>query len=213
MADSDAIIPFKREKKYIDFEPTYMTVYKTNPNDPDDKEKYHVRQYGGSDQEDHESFLDAFDEFKDTMEMKGYWDNTVHHNTPVPILFDKTLLMLKDTAKADWHDALDECSPHGTTWNDWKRIVPYYILHKVLPPNAYKKQVRYMEQQNMPQDMTFKDYTKWLAHANHLLKYMLDQELVEEVSDGAYKAIKHVWEHGSLNKSRLKNIYMTRCPR
>jgi len=121
--------------------------------------------------------------------------------------------VLKDAAKTDWFDALEECEPHGTTWKDWKTILSYYIVKKILPENAYRKQVRYMEQRFMPAGMSFKDYTKRLSHSNLYLPFMLMRDMMEEVSDGEYKALKQLWVYGLLRKNKQKEIYLTKTPK
>jgi len=160
MRDSDAVIPFKRDKKYEEHKPPTVKMKYTDPNDPDEKIEFYIKTYSATENEDAEAFLDMFMDFRENMETKNMWDDNATQTTDASRLFLHFKIVLRGTAKNDWLDVLNENQPHGETWKDWKTLVPKFILKKVLPQNAYAKQKRYIEERSMPAEMDVQTYSK-----------------------------------------------------
>jgi hypothetical protein len=215
MSEADAVIPYRRDERYVlknENRQMVAIVFFPNQADTTDKIKINVPVYGGTADEDPEAFFEMFTEFERATKAKKIWDDDRTQNTDSSELFLRFGVQLSGTAKADWEDIRKKYP--GEAWKDWKAAVAEFILEKVVAKkDAYERQVEYMENRSMPAGMGFTTWWKRFLTANRYLPYLLTRQKMEEVSDGKEKELKSQWKYGSFGDARQKDILLRHVPR
>ena len=208
----NAVMPYERDDKCKNHKTVTTKVY---INITEDKEcKVVLNVYGGSEEEDCERFFEMFERFQKEMKKFGKWDDNATQSTDASVLFDAFDECLSGTAQTDWYEILEGPVSNSQTWKDFKNNVTKYIMRKVLPPNnPYQTQRNYMEQRVMPEGMPFTVWWKRVQTLSQYLQYMMDRDLMEEISAGKEKELKKLWHYGAFNAFELKNILINKVPR
>lgn len=213
MSDAEAVVPFIREERFANHERRGVSfVHFPNAGDHDEKVKFMVPIYSGTDEEDAEAFFETFMTFQKAMKAKQLWNDAMVWNTHVPQLFTNFDLCLDGIAKLEWSLVL-ATQEEAIQWKDFKHLVSRFITEKVLGVDAYERQVTYMENRKMPVGMQVEAYYKRLQTMDFYLPYMLTSEKITELSDGAADSMTQVWSYGQLRQTRIKEIFLQCVPK
>ena len=163
------------------------------------KSRYTVdlKTYGQSTKEDREHFFEAFDRLQKALVPE--WKQAQRSmTTDCPVLFDAIDEMLIGTASQNWHDVLD--GETDTTWQTFKGKVAMFICQKVLPQDAYNRQVSYMAERSKPMSLTAQEWWDLFQTVNRYLPFMIPNttKLKEEVQGVTFP---DWWVKGSLTEA------------
>ncbi len=169
-----------------------------------------LRCYGHSSEEDIEHFFEAFERFRKQLETE--WQESSQAKTrDARILFDAFDAMLIGTASAEWHDTLgDEL---GRTWEHFKTNVSKFICTKILPDDAYKIQVRHMQERKKPASTALTS-VQWWSRIQTINRYLVFffpslEALQEHFPAADFRAW---WKSGPLSTAELRRIITNRVP-
>lgn len=209
--DADAVIPYKREEKFVRYEPKTTKVFVTLQ---DGRErKITLKVYKGSAEEDIEHFFEAFEEFQKEMKRVGLWNDKFDINQEVPELFQHFDAIMQGTAQTDWYEIIGGTTSARVTWRDFKRLVAAYMMKKILKREPWQQQTSYMEQRMKPEGMSLKTWWKRFQSLNRYLRYMMDRKGMEEISGGKVTDFASLWNYGSFNEFQMKHILVNKVPR
>lgn len=209
--DSDAVIAYKRDLRFVQYEPKTTKVYATLS---DGRErKITLKVYKGSAEEDIEHFFEAFEEFQKEMKRVGLWNDRFDINQDVSELFRHFDAILQGTAQTDWYEILGGTTTVRTSWRDFKRLVAAFIMKKILKREPWQKQTSYMEQRMKPDGMPLKIWWKRFQTLNRYLRYMMDRVGMEDISGGQVTDFGNLWNYGSFNEFQMKHILVNKVPR
>jgi len=226
----DCVIPYKRKTVCADFKPEETkfsyeqeveSTKETTHTDEAGKEtktketitelkvkKVTLKTYGQSDKEDCEHFFEALEKLK--RELKKVWEETSKaKDRDAEILFDAFDQMLVGTASSEWHDVL--ATETKRDWEAFKGLVAKYITTKILPEDAYNRQVTYMQERRKPYDLSVKDWWLRMQTIDRYLPYFMpSKEALQLWVPSA--DFKDWWNKGSLADQEKKRIVMTKVP-
>jgi hypothetical protein len=167
--------------------------------------------YGGTSNEDAETFFQAFERLP--TELGTVWQAAAAaKNKDATILFNAMGKMLTETANTDWHGVLaDTTTVPDKTWESFKKAVAHFVMTKVLDSDSYDKERTYLMERHKPKRMTARQWWLRLQQLNHYLVYMFKtlDDLKVEV-DGAQW--NHWWQSGELSAAELKRIIIHKAP-
>ena len=168
-----------------------------------------LKMYERTTKEDSEHFFECFEKLQ--KELAPIWDQAKRAmRNDATVLFDGFEHMLTGTANSQWHDVLTDYP--GRTWEDFKKAVATYICTKVLPDDAYDRQVSHMTERMKPKGLTAKDWWLRMQTMNRYLPYFFPSmdKLKEEVPNATFP---DWWIEGNLSGATLKRIVMHKIPR
>ena len=170
--------------------------------------KVTLRTYGQSDQEDCEHFFEALEKLK--RELRKVWEEASKaKDRDAQTLFDALDQMLIGTASSEWHDVL--ATEAKRDWEAFKVLVAKYITTKILPEDAYNRQVTYMQERKKPQSLQVKDWWLRMQTMDRYLPYFMpDKETLQLWVPNADFTMW--WKKGSLAEQEKKRIVMTKVP-
>lgn len=232
--DSDAPIPYIREKRYIDFKAdtvefkythstkTTKDVERTdidkdgNVSTSTSKEtvsenkvlKATLKTYGKSEREDIEHFFEAFEKMQKSID--DVWKAASANKTnDASVLFNAMETMLTGTANTDWHDVMTGVT--GRNWETYKVTTAKYICEKVLPDDAYMEQTRYMQERNLPRGMSVATWWDRFQTLNRYILYAVKDisELKEIMPDATWP---DWWAKGGITPAEQRRILTTKVP-
>ena len=128
--------------------------------------KVTLKTYGRSQQEDREHFFEAFERLQRALEIQ--WKAISSNKTNgAQVLFDAFDTMLTGEASIEWNDVLS--TSDDRTWESFKLLVSEFITRKILPDDAYKRQVEYMTARRKPRHLSMQDWTLRICTLNRYL--------------------------------------------
>jgi hypothetical protein len=211
--DRKAVLPYIRDSRFVNHK--LAKTKKVFRNSAGQDQKVELLNYSGSENEDAEHFVEAFEHFIKTMNMLGLWpERETDRNTQVPSLFNTFGEVLTGNATQDWYEIIGGPTPTETTWMDFKNKVLLFCIKKVFSKvNPYQTQVDYMMKRPKPSTLKFREWVKRLKTLNRMLPYMLDRPTLERVTSGRLKAYKDVWHEGAFSQAQLIHIILTHSPK
>ena len=212
--DMEAPLAYLHDEHCLKFKPPLTKLYITVGTGDDERErKVTIRTFGDTEYEDAESFFLFLEDFEKEMTRFKKWDKDANHNADVTELFTQFDQCLRHSAQTDWYDVLGGPVPTGTSWQEWKESLSQYIMEKILPENAYRKQRRYMEHRKKPKALSLDVWWRRVKTLSHYLRFFVDKDTMEEYSGGVHKRWKDLWVNfGPFNQYELNNIMVDNVP-
>lgn len=176
----------------------------------DQPAKIYLKTYSHTTKEDCEHFFEAFEKLK--KELRTEWDKSkVVMTNDATVLFEAFDEMLTGVvANAQWNGVLGMES--SRTWAMFKAKVAEFITTKVLPEDAYSRQVSFMRERSKPRSLTAKDWWSRIQTLNQYLPYFFTtiDEFKEHYPTETFRSW---WVTGGLTELELKQIVTTRAPK
>ena len=225
----DTVIPYERKKKCMEYkgettkfsyEKEVISTKKTATKDKGVKverveeiteekvRKVTLKTYGQGSEEDCEHFFCAFEQLQ--RELHEEWDAAISgKKKDARVLFHAFDQMLTGTASSEWHDIL--VGTNKRDFDTFKVLVARYITTKVLPEDAYTRQVTYMQERRKPYGMEVKEWWLRMQTIDRYLRYFFPN--VESLQRWVPSAeLKDLWMVGGLGEQEKKRIVMTKVP-
>jgi hypothetical protein len=175
--------------------------------------KVYLKTFGQTTKEDRESFFECFEYLQD--ELKAEWnDVSQNKSNDAKVLFDAMDHMLTGTANAEWKDVLTKQQfQNKIDFETFKLATAEFICTKILPEDAYNRQVTYLRERVKPMGISVKQWWQRMQTLNRYLPYFFKtkEDLQREVTD-VNVSIIHLWKRGSLDGPELKRIVTGKCP-
>ena len=227
----DCIIPYQRKAVCVDFKPEdtkfsfeqeVESTKKTTRTDAAGQvtvteetsiemktKKVTLKTYGQSDKEDCEHFFEALERLK--RELRPQWETASEaKDRDAAVLFDAIDQMLIGTANSEWHDVLATSSDRD--WEAFKTLVAKFITTKVLPEDAYNRQIIYMQERRKPYKLSVRAWWLRMQTMDRYLPYFIpDKETLKRLRPKA--DFSKWWVEGSLSEEDKKRIILTKVPR
>jgi len=170
--------------------------------------KVTLKTYAHSNKEDCEHFFECFEKMMKELEDEWTTSSKAKAND-AKVLFQALESMLVGTANSEWHDVLGK--EQSRTWEMFKTLVSRFICSKVLPEDAYNRQVMYMQERVKPMALTAKEWWLRMQTLNRYLPYFFPslEALKRELPDSTFP---DWWIKGGLNEAELKRIIIVKVP-
>ena len=170
--------------------------------------KVTLKTYSHSSEEDCEHFFEALERLQ--KELEDEWTEAKKNKTnDATHLFAAFEHMLTGTANSEWHDVLG--SETSRTWETFKAKVAEFICTRVLPEDAYNRQVTYMQERVKPMALTAKQWWLRMQTMNRYLPYfIINMEALKRENPTA--DFKSWWTSGGLSEAELKRTIIIKVP-
>ena len=167
-----------------------------------------LKVYGHTEEEDCEHFMECFERLQTEMAAEWLTISKAKGND-AKNLFNAFENMVVGSAKAEWHDVL--MTTNDRDWESFKTLVSKFICSKILPDDAYNRQVTYMQERTKPMALTAKDWWLRMQTLNRYLPYFIPsrEALKREFPTSDFT---DWWKQGGIDNTSMKRIVMNKVP-